>query len=348
VYQRLKQGIAAAGYDGEPKKDAITHRVVADLVVDSHQVPHAPMLVLDCDQEHDVILGKWLWAHYDVALRPSDNSLIWPEKPPSTTRVGGTYRQEAKSNLGKMERALHDQERSPGAVIARGDMRVASINRFATLAQKELVYHTTLDDLDRMISIKRCEIGLPPEEEDVRARLPPQYAHFADVFSKKASDQLPPSRPFDHKIRLDPAREAELRHGPLYGQSLAELEATRDYVRENLEKGFIIPSEAPYSSPILFVKKANGGLRFCVDYRRLNATTIKDPYPIPRIDDTMRVITKAKIFSKLDIRQAFHRIRMEKESMDFTMFRTRQGVYKYQVLPFGLCNGPATWQRYMM
>src|SRR5688572_28759628 len=108
----------------------------------------------------------------------------------------------------------------------------------------------------------------------------------------------------------------------------------RDYVRENLEKGFIIPLDAFYSSPVLFIKKLNKGLRFYIDYRRLNLYTIKDPYPIPRIDNIMRVIKKAKVFSKLDIRQAFHRIRIAYDSADLMTFRTRYNIYKYRVLLF--------------
>ena len=95
------------------------------------------------------------------------------------------------------------------------------------------------------------------------------------------------------------------------------------------------------------MKKPSGGLRFCVDYRKLNAITKKDRYPLPLIDETLARLDKSQIFTKLDIRQAFHRIRMNADSEELTTFRTRYGAYKYKVLPFGLTNGPATYQRYM-
>ena len=117
----------------------------------------------------------------------------------------------------------------------------------------------------------------------------------------------------------------------------------KKYLLENLDKGFIEPSQAPYSSPVLFVKKPNGGLRFCIDFRKLNAITRKDRYPLPLIDETLARLSKAKIFTKLDICQAFHRIRIAAESEDLTTFRTRYGSYKCKVLPFGLTNGPATY-----
>ena len=126
-----------------------------------------------------------------------------------------------------------------------------------------------------------------------------------------------------------------------------QLSETKRYIVENLHKGFIEPSSSPYAAPILFAKKADGSLRLCVDYRKLNGLTKKDPYPIPLIDEMMARISKAKIFTKLDIQQAFHRIRMSTDSEDYTTFRTRYGTYKYKVLPFGLTNGPATFQRFI-
>jgi hypothetical protein len=121
----------------------------------------------------------------------------------------------------------------------------------------------------------------------------------------------------------------------------------KQYLLDNLNKGFIAASNYPFASPVLFVKKPNGSLRFCIDFRKLNAITRKDTYPLPRIDKLLARVSKAKIFTKLDIRQAFHRIRIDPESEDYTSFRTCYGTYKCKVLPFGLCNGPSTYQRYI-
>ena len=114
-----------------------------------------------------------------------------------------------------------------------------------------------------------------------------------------------------------------------------------------MDKGFIVPSNSPFASPVLFVAKPNGSLRFCIDFRKLNSITKKDQHPLPLIDETLARLSKAKLFTKLDIRQAFHRIRMDPASEELTTFRTRYGTYKCKVLPFGLTNGPATYQRYM-
>ena len=176
-------------------------------------------------------------------------------------------------------------------------------------------------------------------------RLPEQYWDYEDVASKEASNILPPPRVYDHKIDLE--KPNDLGYSPLYKMTTAELEETKRYVLDNLHKGFIEPSQAPFAAPILFVKKADGSLRLCIDFRKLNEITRKDRYPLPLIDELLARLSKAKVYTKLDIRQAFHRIRMDPESEELTTFRTRYGSYKCKVLPFGLTNGPATYQRYM-
>jgi hypothetical protein len=168
------------------------------------------------------------------------------------------------------------------------------------------------------------------------------------VASKAESDKLSPHRPYDHRIELENgASTSDLKFHPLYRMSAEELEVVKKYLVENLDKGFIEPSQAPFAAPVLFVKKPDGSLRFCIDYRKLNLLTKKDRYPLPLIDETLARIGRAKLFTKLDIRQAFHRIRMHPDSEELTTFRTRFGAYKCKVLPFGLTNGPATYQRYM-
>ncbi|CAL3971244.1 unnamed protein product [Diplocarpon coronariae] len=105
--------------------------------------------------------------------------------------------------------------------------------------------------------------------------------------------------------------------------SIPELETVKAYLINNLSKGFIEASSAPYATPVLFVKKADSSLRFYIDYRMLNNLTCKDRYPLPLINKTLARLAGAQIFMKLDIRQAFHRIRMDPESKELTTFRTR-------------------------
>ena len=180
-------------------------------------------------------------------------------------------------------------------------------------------------------------------------QVPVCYHDHLDIFSKKASDVLSPHHPGrDHVIALEKDKTTDdLRYSPLYKMSLAELEACRTYIRDNLEKGFIVPSDAPWAAPILMARKGNRGLRLYVDFHRLNAITKKDRYPLPLIDETLARISGAKIFSKIDIRQAFYKLCLCEEDEDLTTFCTRYGSYKYKVLPFGLTGSPATFQQYI-
>ena len=221
-------------------------------------------------------------------------------------------------------------------------------------------FATSLDEINSLLASRAAPEPLMPSDTAIQvldydadeqqldqwqARFP-QYTSFWDVHSKRASDQLPPHRlAVDHKIEL--TQDNNLGHSPLYRMTTEELAAVKEYLLENLHKGFIVPSSAPFASPVLFVSKPNGGLRFCVDYRKLNSITKKDQHPLPLIDETLACICNAKIFAKLNIRQAFHRIRVDSSAEELITFRTRYGTYKYQVLSFSLTNGPATYQRYM-
>ena len=211
-----------------------------------------------------------------------------------------------------------------------------------------VAFVTSLYEIDRILEEKQSQTDKElTDEQLLDSKLPGQYQDLRSFFSKADSDTLPPHRPYDHQIELEGGTETALSYSPLRKQSTDELLATKQYIVDHLEKGFIEASQAPFAAPILFVRKPSGGLRFCVDFRKLNAITRKDRYPLPLLEETLARISKAKIFTKLDIRQAFYRIRMHPDSEDLTTFRTRYGTYKYKVLPFGLTNGPATWQRYM-
>jgi hypothetical protein len=119
---------------------------------------------------------------------------------------------------------------------------------------------------------------------------------------------------------------------------LAELKAQ---LQELLEKGFIRPSSSPWGCPALFVKKKDQTLRMCVDYRPLNEVTIKNKYPLPRIDILFDQLAGAKVFSKIDLRSGYHQIKIRPEDIPKTAFTTRYGLYEYLVMSFGLINAPA-------
>ena len=168
---------------------------------------------------------------------------------------------------------------------------------------------------------------------------------YADVFPDELPKELPPERTVDHRIDLLPDSVPVSK--PTYRMSLAEMDELRRQLDDLLSRGFIRPSSSPYGSPVLFVKKKEGDLCLCVDYRALNKQTVKNTYPLPRIDELLDRLDGAIVFSKLDLRSGYHQIRVKETDIYKTAFRTRYGLYEFVVLPFGLCNAPATFMRLM-
>jgi hypothetical protein len=168
---------------------------------------------------------------------------------------------------------------------------------------------------------------------------------FKDVFPEDLPEGLPPRRDVDHRIELVPGSTPPTR--PTYRMSPPELDELKKQVADLLAKGFIQPSKSPFGAPVLFVKKKDGSQRMCVDYRALNKVTIKNSYPLPRIDELLDRLQGAKYFSKIDLRSGYHQVRIADEDIPKTAFRTRYGHFEFLVLPFGLTNAPATFMHLM-
>ncbi|CAI7850205.1 unnamed protein product [Closterium sp. NIES-53] len=168
---------------------------------------------------------------------------------------------------------------------------------------------------------------------------------FQDVLPDDLPNQQPPYRTHQHEIVEEPGSKPTFR-AP-YRLSPTELADMKKQIEYLLEKRLIRPSTSPYGAPVLFTPKPDGSLRMCIDYRALNKQTIKNKYPIPRIDDLLDQLRGATVFSKLDLRSGYWQIRMADNSIHKTAFRTRYGSYEYLVMPFGLTNAPATFQAEM-
>ena len=167
---------------------------------------------------------------------------------------------------------------------------------------------------------------------------------YASVF-EPLTPGLPPDDRVHHHIDLQPGARPKAK--PPYRLSKFEEEECVRQLKVYLEMGYIQPSKSPYGAPVLFARKKNGKLRFCVDYRALNDQTIKDRFPLPRIDDLLDRLQGSTVFSKLDLAQGYHQIRVAPEDVHKTAFTTQSGHFEFTVMPFGLCNAPATFQRLM-
>ena len=184
------------------------------------------------------------------------------------------------------------------------------------------------------------------DKSDPLEKLPKWLHDYLDVFSKDQADKLPEHTDHDHEINIESNGKPIPFKRP-YGATREELEVSKKYVDDHLAKGFVRPSTSSAASPVILVKKPGGGLRFCVDYRALNAITIKNRYPIPRVKETLDRLCKAKYYTKLDIIAAFNAVRIKKGHEWLTAFTTRYGQFEYLVMPFGLCNAPSTFQKHI-
>ncbi|KAK4388583.1 Retrovirus-related Pol polyprotein from transposon.6 [Sesamum angolense] len=172
----------------------------------------------------------------------------------------------------------------------------------------------------------------------------PVVREFPNVFPEELPG-LPPHREVDFEIDTIP-RAAPISISP-YRMAPLELKELKKQLEELLDKGFIRPSISRWGAPVLFVKKKDWSMRLCVDYRQLNRITIKNKYPLPRIDDLLDQLKGATVFSKIDLRSGYRQLRVEEGSIPKTAFRTRYDHYEFVVMPFGLTNAPAAFMSLM-
>jgi len=166
---------------------------------------------------------------------------------------------------------------------------------------------------------------------------------FAHLFTDE-NPELPPKREFSHRIDTGSSKPV-FRNS--YRMSPLELDTLKAQLDELLKLGYIETSSSPWASPVLFVKKKDGSLRLCVDYRALNAVTVKNRYPIPRVDEILDKLKDAAFFSKLDLKSGYHQVLLDDVDKEKTAFNTLFGQYQYKVLPFGLTNAPPAFMSLM-
>jgi hypothetical protein len=180
---------------------------------------------------------------------------------------------------------------------------------------------------------------------DICTIVPPEYYDYLKIFKKANANTLPLHCPSDHRILLRDGFKPLF--GPLYSLSSPELEELKRWLDENLSKGYIHTSSSLATTPILFIKQGDGSLQLVINYRGINKGTIKNRYPLPLLQDTLMNLSKTKWFMKLDIHGAYNLIRMAKGEEWKTTFRTRYGLFKSLVMPFGFTNTLAIFQNYI-
>jgi transposase InsO family protein len=352
--KKLDRPRGLRGFDGKPSIHGdITHYALVKLRIGKH-LEYIPLFATPL-KRHEVILGlEWLKKH--------DPSISWIKE---TLKFHTSYCRSRCLRHHLPYQHAHDYSNSTrydlplprASKLPRNEgintdpdiddkqtipleIREIRADPFYMLARKRdhEIFAVTMEDIEKALE--------PKLYIDPRPLVPEEYHDLIDVFEKQNADKLSPHRDeHDFKIELEPEKMPTF--GPLYGMSREELKVLRHYLDEHLAKGFIRPSRSPFASPVLFVKKPGGGLRFCVDYRALNAITIRNRYPIPLIQETLDRLAKARYFTKFDVISAFNRIRVREGDEKYTAFRTRWGLFEYLVMPFGVKNGPGTFQQYV-
>lgn len=222
--------------------------------------------------------------------------------------------------------------------LAKNQGRIDCANRSITLTNEEGVTvefkpNTCTGGSSILTSLKELKL------EDI-----PVVQEFSDVFPDDLPS-MPPDRDIMFLIDLVPGT-APISKRP-YRMPANELAEMKKQIEELRSKGYIRPSSSPWGAPVLFVKKKDNSMRMCVDYRSLNEVTIKNKYPLPRIDDLFDQLKGASVFSKIDLRSGYHQLKIRPEDIPKTAFTTRYGLYEFTVMSFGLTNAPAYFMNMM-
>ncbi|TYK21995.1 DNA/RNA polymerases superfamily protein [Cucumis melo var. makuwa] len=227
--------------------------------------------------------------------------------------------------------------RKPGfaQVVFRGMRKVVSRSSISVLKAKKLLKKGCTAFLAHIVVVQREKL----KPEDV-----PVVKEFLNVFSNNLSG-LPPDREIEFTIELLP-ETAPISQAP-YRMAPSELKELKMQLQELVDKGYIRPSVSSWGAPVLFVKKEDCTLRLCINYRQLNKVTIRNKYPLSRIDDLFDQLRGATLFFKIDLRSRYHQLKVRESDIAKTTFRTRYGHYEFRVMPFGLTNAPAVFMDLM-
>ncbi|GJS72371.1 putative reverse transcriptase domain-containing protein [Tanacetum coccineum] len=212
------------------------------------------------------------------------------------------------------------------------------IKYHARIICNEKVVHIPINSRTLIIRV------MEKKSDDKRLEDIPVVREFLEVFPEDLPG-LPLVRQVEFQIDLIPGA-APVARAP-YRLAPSEMQELSNQLQELADRGFIRPSTSPWGAPVLFVKKKDGSFRMCIDYQELNKLTVKNRYPLPRIDDLFDQLQGSSVYSKIDLRSGYHQLRVRDEDIPKTAFRTRYGHYEFQVMPFGLTNAPAVFMDLM-
>ncbi|RFU81252.1 hypothetical protein TARUN_954, partial [Trichoderma arundinaceum] len=290
---------------------------------------HAVSILIDSGSDSNLI-------NHDLVNRLR---LPWHKKPREKVYEVGTV----EDQLYSYNRGLIDMETDHLEVKFQDRTESLQLDLMRIKHDVILAYiRRELVALDKALQEAKIKEEDTPEEERLK-RIPRQYRKYKKLYNKVLEEGLPPHTEWDHEIVLKDG--ASPKFHKIYNLSETELKTLREWIKEQLQKGYIRVSKSPAGYPIIFVPKKDGKLRLVIDYRQLNDITIKDRTPLPLITEIRERLQGMNWFTALDLKGAYELTRMKKGHEWMTAFRTRYGLYEYLVMPQGLTNAPASFQK---
>ena len=308
-----------------------------------------PQKFMVCDIAEDVILGKdWLHTH--------NPSIDWAKGTVVLARPNGGGKVVCVHEVTTVR-----PEQQPSFLVSHLRLKrlVKKPSVHAYLAWVKRQVGTSGQASGASGTVRHMHLhGAPPAQAGTEERPPPKpnipasgipqvdalLREYSDVFQLPAG--MPPFRGEEgHRINIVPGSAPPFRPG--FRMNATELAELNGQLQELLEKGWIRPSSSMYGAPVLFVRKPDGSLRMCIDYRALNQQTVRDRYPLPRIDELLDQLGGAAIYSRLDLASGYYQMRMHPEDIHKTAFTCRYGLFEWTVMPMGLTNAPSAFMRHM-